>query len=366
MARTEDAVGSEIQQIEVDRLTFDPLNPRLPRTVDGHSKSAVLKWMLEDASLLELMNSIGIQGYFPGEPLVVVPGPQSRLIVVEGNRRLAAVLLLAHPSTAGTRRTAVQTIAAEAAFRPDVLPCVVFASRDEVIDYLGYRHVTGIKEWEPLAKARYVEQLLGAGHAKGKDPLAIVARKIGSKRSYLARLMGALTLYDYATAREIVGSNGLDESEINFSFITLALGYPSIRGFAGLSDDSSSVHGAKENVRSLFDWMFKQMTGGTTVLGESRNMGDLAAVIDKPAALKALRSGRSLADALLLTEAPLQVFRTSIREAKERLQTATLQLSVVHEITDLDIASVEEIVVVSRDLRTLLQSRREDSAAASS
>jgi hypothetical protein len=62
----------------------------------------------------------------------------------------------------------------------------------------------------------------------------------------------------------------------------------------------------------------------------------------------------------------LQVFRTSLREAKERLQTATLQLSLVHEIADMDIDAVEEIGVVSRDLLTILRSRREGIAASGS
>jgi hypothetical protein len=363
---SERVVGSEIERVKSDRLVFDPLNPRLPRSINGQAKNAVLNWMLEDASLLELMRSIGTQGYFPGEPLVVVPGTQSKLIVVEGNRRLAAVLLLSHPAMASTRRIAVQKIAAESAFHPDELPCLTFPSRDDVIDYLGYRHVTGIKEWEPLAKARYVEQLLRTGHANGPNPLATVAKKIGSKRNYLVRLVGALSLYDHATTKGVVGAQGLDESEVDFSLITLALSYPAVRAFVGLSDDASTIHGAKANVRDLFEWMFRQLPGGATVLGESRNMGDLAAVIAKPAALRALRSGRSLSDALLLTEAPLQVFRTSLREAKERLQTATLQLSLVHEIADMDIDAVEEIGVVSRDLLTILRSRREGIAASGS
>ncbi len=366
MSRTESTVVSPaIEWIKTDRLIFDHLNPRLPRAIDAHSKSAVLNWMLEDASLLELMQSIAVQGYFPGEPLIVVPAGQ-RFVVVEGNRRLAAVLLLSAPSLASTRRKALQSITANASARPRELPCLVFQSRDSVIDYLGYRHVTGIKEWEPLAKARYVEQLLEAGHAKGTDALGIVARKIGSRRDYLARLMAALALYDRAATLGVIGQADLGESDVNFSLITLALSYPSIRAFVGLTEDSKEIRGHSDNIRDLFHWMFRQLPNGGTVLGDSRNIGGLAAVVGKPPALKALRSGRALSDAALLTEAPLAVFRTSIIEAKERLQTATLQLAAVQSVTDDDVAAVEEIVAAGRDLLTILRSRREHAASSSS
>src|SRR5258707_273166 len=99
--------------------------------------------MLVDESLVELIGSIGEQGYFPGEPVLVGPvgadrpGPPS--LVVEGNRRLAAVKLLANPGLAPVRQQTVERLASEAHSRPLVLPALVFDSRDEILDYLGYR-----------------------------------------------------------------------------------------------------------------------------------------------------------------------------------------------------------------------------------
>jgi len=330
--------------------------------INSNSRKAVINWMLEDASLLELMGSIAAQGYFKGEPLIVVPGAKGRFTAVEGNRRLAAVLLLSDPELASVRRSTVKKIAEDAQFRPTELPCVTFKSREDVLSYLGYRHVTGIKEWEPLAKARYVEQLIRSGQAKGADPLAVVARKIGSKRPYLARLMGALALYEQAVRANFWGLHGIEEPDIDFSLITLALSYPTLRTFVGVTEDAKKVTAPTENVRDLFNWMFLESPEGTTVLGESRNMGQLAAIVHSPPALKALRSGKSMSDALLLTQAPLDVFRSSIRRAKEHLQTATLQLSAVRAVSDLDLASVEEVMAVARDLLAILRGRREGGA----
>src|SRR4051812_36555816 len=82
--------------IPLDRLRFDPENPRFPTSLDGHDRAAVLTFMIQDANLLELMASIAGQGFFPGEPLLVSANEEDpgTWLVIEGNRRLAACMLL--------------------------------------------------------------------------------------------------------------------------------------------------------------------------------------------------------------------------------------------------------------------------------
>lgn len=111
-----------ITTIPVSQLRFDPENPRLPSNIDGHSEQAVLAWMLEDATVLELLGSIGEVGYFPGEPLLVVPAADGNdvYIVVEGNRRLSAVKLLLNPESAPLRKNAVREAAKAAKNRPPI------------------------------------------------------------------------------------------------------------------------------------------------------------------------------------------------------------------------------------------------------
>lgn len=87
-------MSNEIQYIETGKLDFDPENPRFYRLNDrAGSDDAVIEEMLDDESVQDLMLSIGEQDYFPGEPLLVVKKGK-KFVVVEGNRRLAAVKLL--------------------------------------------------------------------------------------------------------------------------------------------------------------------------------------------------------------------------------------------------------------------------------
>ena len=73
-------------------LHFDPKNPRFYRLNDATEDQRVIEEMLDDEGVQDLMASIGQKGYFEGEPLLVTR-EGGRLIVVEGNRRLAAVKL---------------------------------------------------------------------------------------------------------------------------------------------------------------------------------------------------------------------------------------------------------------------------------
>jgi hypothetical protein len=144
---------------------------------------------LTDATLLDLMGSIAENGFFPGEPLLLAPRQKNTFTVVEGNRRLAAVRLLQHPEIASVRKGSVQDLANTATYRPSRLYGVNFPDRDSILDYLGFRHITGVKEWDPLAKARYLRQLWSRTPGAQDERLRILARKIGSQPWYVKRLL---------------------------------------------------------------------------------------------------------------------------------------------------------------------------------
>ena len=153
--------NKQVQMILTTELDFDPENPRFYRLNHKHSVEAVIEEMLDDESVQDLMLSIGQQGYFPGEPLLVVKEFNGRYTVVEGNRRLAAVKLLNEEIFPPLRRKPSITDIKNEAIEPPPkqLPCLIYSVRREVLRYLGYRHITGIKQWDSLSKAKYLAQL---------------------------------------------------------------------------------------------------------------------------------------------------------------------------------------------------------------
>jgi hypothetical protein len=48
-----------IQFVPVENLLYDPKNPRLPSSVNSSDEKEVIDWMLRDATIVELMGSIG-------------------------------------------------------------------------------------------------------------------------------------------------------------------------------------------------------------------------------------------------------------------------------------------------------------------
>src|SRR5690606_34699276 len=99
-----------------------------------------------DASLIELMLAIGKNDFFPGEQLLVVETKDNNYKVIEGNRRLSAVKLLNKPDLVSVQKTKIQQVIKEAEFFPKEIPCLIFDKEEDIHNYLGYRHITGIKE----------------------------------------------------------------------------------------------------------------------------------------------------------------------------------------------------------------------------
>ena len=70
-------------EVEIADLKLDPDNPRLPERIKGAPEKDVLNWMLSDATLIDLMASISQNGFFSGEPIIVIPD-KGKFIVIEG------------------------------------------------------------------------------------------------------------------------------------------------------------------------------------------------------------------------------------------------------------------------------------------
>jgi len=358
-------VTMSLKSVPVSNLAFDPRNPRLPAHVDGEDDQDVLDWMLADAGLVELMGSIATKGFFPAEPLLVTPAPNGTSYwVLEGNRRLASVLLLLDPERAPRRKRAVAEMAEDVQSRAQLehLPCAVFADRSEVLDYLGYRHITGIKQWEPAAKARYLDSLY-VEHLPdaGADVYRYIARLIGSRSDYVMRLLGALRLFEIVVDEQ--SSLGLHDEDVSFSLLTLSLNYSSIVSFLGLDalTQETFANVDRSALLKLASWLFFERPEiSRTQLGESRNMKLLAAAVDHAEGLAALDRGETVEEAATATFDAGDLLARALRSARERLIAAQ---NLVHraDASELVLNALDEIDDLVDQIRTLVS--RKDRAA---
>ena len=75
-------------------------------------------------------------------------------------------------------KTAGKLLPSCTSYKPTQLPVLKFKERNEILDYLGYRHITGIKQWSSLAKAKYLKELR---ERKPDMSFKELAKSIGSR-----------------------------------------------------------------------------------------------------------------------------------------------------------------------------------------
>ena len=345
-------------------LHFDPKNPRFYRLNDATEDQRVIEEMLDDEGVQDLMASIGQKGYFEGEPLLVTR-EGGRLIVVEGNRRLAAVKLLNRQFEPPARRKAsIEELRDATAVQPPVeLPCIEYPDRRSSMRYLGYRHITGIKEWDSLSKAQYLMDIRQAFYAdlpKG-DLIRVLARDIGSRPDYVGQLLTGLQLYHTAQGSKFFGLP-METKDVEFSYITTALNYKKITEWLGLSarDDYEMPALRGDHLQMLFGWLFPKDQQGRTIVGESRNIGKLADIVGSKDAVAMLKKTRDLSTAYLYSEGPQQALNNALDEAQKHISIVWNMLPDTKPLTRDHLGRAEKLAEVARDVRAYLREKLED------
>jgi hypothetical protein len=323
--------------IPVGLLKLDPSNPRLPERLLNAPESEVLNWMLSDSTLTDLMASIVENNFFSGESLIgindeIEPG---KVTIVEGNRRLASVKLLINPDLATNKAKTVASLARESSAKnntPSSLPVYVVDKRVDVENYLGFRHVSGVKEWPVIAKARYLYSLFTSRNAGDPNIYKILAKEIGSKAGYVKRLIIGYQIFEKIRKQGFYDLDYLSEETFDLSLITdAATKYPEIAEYIGVDPNSQKPLGNinDHNFKSVFSWLYERDEHGETRLGESRNLSVLSKILASPEATKAfVLNGYTLIDAAALTTLAdenirwyLQSARTSMIEAQKLVHT---------------------------------------------
>lgn len=353
-------MNQQIVNIPVDKLHFDPLNPRIPTSVvDGNNEKQVINWMLIDASIIELMGSIGEKGFFYAEPLLVVeiPDQPGNYHVVEGNRRLSAVKLLLQPDLAVKRTKSVAVVASEAKVTPTTLPAFVYEERSKILDYLGFKHITGVKSWGALAKARYLDSLRTEfGELPINDQYKALAKAIGSRSDYVQQLLNGLGLFRVIKEHDYFDIDGLDENSIEFGVYYNALRWTNIRSFLEIeiNDDKPMESINLDHLKKVVHWVSKKNSEHKTRLGESRNLNKLNKILGSEKATLSFDSGTTLSQAYMLTDEPNKVFSQAIEKSLSQLQIANGYTHLITQWEEIDITNLKDLKSISTNLRAIL------------
>ncbi len=352
----------EIKYVGIDNLQLDLHNPRLPKSKQDKDESVVIEYLLLEAATLELMESIGENDFFVGEMLLVIPNEEEtdKFIVIEGNRRLTAVLLLNKPELAKVKKSAIKEIFDSAKFKPSTLPCLVFNNREEIQKYIGFVHITGKKSWRMLEKARYLYDLRCSEkfmELSFVDACKQIARVIGSRSPYVKKMLTSFLLYIIIEDEKFYQIDGLSDSTFFLNYFSDGLQKENIRKYMSVDLDAEEplVDLDKEHLKELVTWWFKKSEGVSRVLGDSDGMKKLNDVLGNEVALAAFKKGVNIDIAYELTNDIDLQFERKVKDSLRAMEQADgLSNKVKLFYTDLydDLKSIRQIAAKINDFRT--------------
>ena len=143
----------EYKRLRASQVRLDPKNPRLPEGTDNDHEA--INRLLDEGytSLLALARDLVETGESNPAELPIVMKDGSKYLVLEGNRRFAALKLLANPSLADDpkQRAAFKRIA-DKGEAPKTVMCAVDTSRESADHWLVLRHTgmnkgVGVRTW---------------------------------------------------------------------------------------------------------------------------------------------------------------------------------------------------------------------------
>ena len=322
----------EFKDFAISELELDRKNPRLPTRLVGSGEDEILRYLARKTNIEELITSIGENDFFPGEAIVVTKSEATDGLytVLEGNRRLTALKLLQDPELAASiSRGGVSAAVTKAQNRPERVPAYEVGRREDVLQYLGFRHISGVQRWEPLAKARYLKMLYEQAEGDPDTRYRQIAGEIGSRRDTVRKNLDALAAYEVVVGNSFFNIPDLDEERFHFGVFYTALSNSMIADFTGAKNDpvQNPQNLVIEAIREVTTWMFQKDENKKTRLGESRNIQMLAAVVSTPRALARLRGGATLDDAHKETPDLQNEFIREIETATRHVKAANSKMA---------------------------------------
>ena len=315
----------DIEYMSVSELRFDYKNPRLPE-FDFYSEAPetdVIRILWDAMDVRELVMSISASGFFRQEPLIVAE-EGGKNVVIEGNRRLAAVKLLLDPSLVNELELSVQPLDEEARLELNALP-VIRSSRADAWRYLGFKHVNGPAKWGSYAKSKYISEV----HRNYNVSLEDIGVQIGDTHRTVRRLYRGLMVIEQAERLEVFNRNDRWRRHFSFSHIYTGIDYPNISKFIGLrSENPESTdpvpHERKVELGELCLWIYGSKKRDIPAIVERQNpdLRYLEAVLGNVESVTALREGVSLAVAFEISRPASNLFREALISSKRSLERA--------------------------------------------
>jgi len=318
MSQLSDAlVGKE--GVSIDLLLLDPQNPRFetPVAVD---EAAFDSLDIQEATkttlgqprfgVNDLAQSIRQIGFLPVDRVVVLEfdatstvaatGTQ-KYIVIEGNRRVAAIkLILAerwHRPISTELEESISTLDV-LVLKPEICGMTPGNARDVI---QGVRHISGVRGWGPYQQAVALRGVMNSSASTHRLTQSQAAAAVGLSVLETNADLNALGVYEQMVADEEYGPRAVPSI---FSYFVEAVRKPAIREWLQFSDQDKAFH--SEDRRKLFYSWITPDDNSFQKIREALEVRKLVKIIPHSAALAALSNDDQIGidAALVMVSAP--------------------------------------------------------------
>lgn len=291
-------------KVPVADLRFDSKNPRFGGEAKRKDQNQIRKYIEGPPHYaLDLVGSMVENGFLPYEPLIVRQ-VDDKFVVIEGNRRLAAVQSILSE--------APDKYPAEVTDRLKNIPVLVFpdgahqGDSEEVLRYLGVKHLFGFRDWPPVSKAMFLDKRVSS-----KKDLAQVLKELNITRQEAARYLIPYRLTK-AAKQAFKKVNAEDFWSLAESF-----GRKRIKAYIQLDVDRRTMR-IKWFDPVKLRYLAQFLYGKKRRVTDTRHLSDLGRVLGSTEAAKKLERGATLDEASLYVESKQETIGNLLRQL-ERL-----------------------------------------------
>lgn len=326
-------MGAQITELRLETLHFDYQNPRLAEynITNKTPEKEVINMLWDLMAVEEIVLSILAHGFFENEAMLAVE-EDGKYIIVEGNRRLAAVKAIVNPELITNKGMVKYSNRITSQLKEDLegkLPVMILNNRAEAWRFIGFKHVNGAAKWGGYAKAHYIASVRNNQNIS----LDEIAEQIGDTNKTVQKLYQGLMFIEQAERETDFKRSDIQQSQLPFSHLYTAIQYNGYREFLGIDGTEISEHPVKEDklpqLEELMIWLFgsKSKNQKPVIKTQNPDLRNLNTVLRNREATQALRTSNDLTIAYELTFDESDVLYDSMVKAKVSLQKAASKVS---------------------------------------
>lgn len=298
----ENKIEFESSLVSLDCLYLDPNNLRftnfegIRKQVPLHrvkeesvQKKTLDKLKADEFQIKALRESICEVGFLPIDRIVVASIDGNSFIVVEGNRRVAALKWIKELILEGLIDSNIQNSFAEI---PINIIKKEFDTDSNRLKIQGIRHISEIRPWGTYQKAILIKSMIEKEALLSQD----VANAIGYRTQEVNRIYRSFKLLEQMQDDSDFGDYAKPDL---ISFFYEAVGRASLKRFFGYND-SSFLFENEDTTKYFYKWIIKDPENGEIQkITSPNNVRDLTKIIENSDALSVFKEDKTTLEGAL-------------------------------------------------------------------